>query len=203
MCVAIVKPKGKNITKKTLQEAWETNPHGAGLVFAHKGKLNAFKSMNEKEFIDTCLKLVKAYDENFLIHFRIATQGEINLENAHPFFVNKNLAFIHNGIIPNMPFDDDISDTRFFNMDILQQLPYKMNNKTHDKMIASAIGSSKLAFINHKGKFNIINERLGSWKAGVWFSNLNHCSASNYGALGSFKFNGMTWENFLEEKEGK
>ena len=42
MCVAIVKPKGKKISKKTLQEAWETNPHGAGLGFRSQGQAQRF-----------------------------------------------------------------------------------------------------------------------------------------------------------------
>jgi predicted glutamine amidotransferase len=195
MCVAIVKPKGKTITKKELKQAWNTNPDGAGFAFSKAGKLHCFKSMDKNKFINTAFDTMKKIDSTFLIHFRIATQGAVNIQNAHPFFVNKNLAFIHNGHIPGMKDSEKISDTRYFNIDILQQLPYKMNNKTHDKLIASAIGYSKLAFLNNAGEYNIINENLGSWKRGIWFSNLNHCRAPKLSTNQSiWRYNGMQWD---------
>ena len=94
-----------------------------------------------------------------------------------------------------MKDSEKISDTRYFNIDILQQLPYKMNNKTHDKLISSAIGYSKLAFLNNAGEYNIINEDLGSWKRGIWFSNLNHCQAPKLSTNQTiWRYNGMNWD---------
>lgn len=197
MCLAIYKPKGASISAKTMNEAWRANPDGAGFVFAKDNKLHAFKSMNQKEFTSTLKKTLKAVDAPFLIHWRWATHGAKNLNNVHPFFVHKNLAFIHNGVINGMPYHNEISDTRFFNMDILQALKYNMKNKAHDKLISSFIGASKLAFLNNKGEFNIINESYGTWKNKVWYSNLNHCSLKQYSAWDSFdefEFDGMRWK---------
>lgn len=206
MCIAILKPKNTKIDNETLSNAWEANPDGAGFAFAKDGEIMAFKSMDKKTFIDTLNVAMKKENTAFMIHFRIATQGAINLTNAHPFAVNKNLFFCHNGIIPNMPKSRDISDTRFFNMDILQKLPFKMNNKTHDKLVANAIGHSKLIFLNSAGEYQIINEHLGTWQAGAWHSNLSACATRESWLnddVEEWAFDGMAWNKQLSLKNVK
>jgi len=205
MCIAILKPKDVKIDNETLRNAWDANPDGAGFAFAQDGKIMAFKSMDEDTFIGRLNSAMNKANTAFMIHFRIATQGTINLDNAHPFAVNKNLFFCHNGIIPNMPKSREISDTRFFNMDILQKLPFKLNNKTHDTLIANAIGYSKLIFLNSSEEYQIVNEHLGTWQAGAWHSNLSACATAESfltdDELGEeWAFNGMAWNKQLTMK---
>ncbi len=189
MCVAILKTKGNRITKKELTQAWETNPDGAGIAWSDKGKLHVHKSYNSdgsmmesKKFISEVVKLQTKYlAKNMLIHFRIATQGfgidnQPDVENCHPFAVNKDVVFIHNGML-DTPYSKRISDTRFFNRLYLQKLPFKFSigNEALRKLIESKIGSSKLVFLDSKGNYDIANEGYGSWEGGNWFSNRNHC----------------------------
>ena len=175
MCVAIVKPKGAKITKKSLGQAWETNPDGGGFAFSNKGQIVIFKSLDKKEFIDKLWEALKLVDETFLIHFRIRTSGQTDLNNCHPFAINKDCVFIHNGIINNVESNNYMSDTRFFNRDILQQCGFQFGNKAQLKLIERFIGNgNKLAFLNSKGQFQIANEQIGTWQKDVWFSNINH-----------------------------
>ena len=189
MCVAILKTKGNRITKKELLQAWKTNSDGAGIAWASKGKLNIVKSynadgsmMDADTFVKQAVKLQgKFIDENMLIHFRIATQGRDELgnpdvANCHPFIVNKDVCFIHNGMI-NMPYSKLVSDTRLFNRDYLRALPFKfkLGNKAMRKLIENKIGQSKLIFLDSKGEYEIMNESFGTWEQGNWFSNRNHC----------------------------
>ena len=90
MCIAILKPKNIKLTKATLSKAWDANPDGGGFAFAKDGKMMAFKSLDKDVFIDTLSKAMKLDNATFMVHFRIATQGSINLDNAHPFAVTKN-----------------------------------------------------------------------------------------------------------------
>jgi len=199
MCVAILKGKNKRISRAELTDAWNSNPDGGGLAWSEGGKLHVFKSfdkdgkmMNRDEFVDIAVKLQTKYlSENMLIHFRIATQGEVNERNCHPFIVNKDVVFIHNGVIRDVPHSNEVSDTRYFNRLYLRALPFKFGDEHSpvfgargiNKLIEDRIGWSKLIFLNSGGEFEIVNEDSGTWKRGNWFSNLNHCRMTR-----TFKF---------------
>jgi hypothetical protein len=114
----------------------------------------------------------------FLIHFRIATHGTIDEYNCHPFQINKTQAFIHNGIIPNMPNDGKLdlrSDTRIFKDNVLRKLPQGWETNPAIKvLIESAIGMSKLCVLNIDNTFQIYKEASGHWKDDVWYSNKSY-----------------------------
>jgi hypothetical protein len=134
------------------------------------------KSMDFETFYD---KYTKAVERNpnstFLIHFRVATHGMIDEYNCHPFKINKGQAFIHNGIIPNMPNEgkeDHRSDTRIYKDRVLCKLPRGWeSNPAIQYMIEATIGSSKLAVLNIDNSFVIFKEESGHWADGVWYSN--------------------------------
>ena len=116
-------------------------------------------------------------DKAAAIHFRITTHGDTDAENTHPFQVGTNLAFIHNGIISRVDRKQDLtrSDTYHFNTKYLSQF-YRRDSrfifKDHFKdLIKEYIGHSKLVFLNNKGHHTIVNEQMGHWDEGVWYSN--------------------------------
>jgi hypothetical protein len=132
----------------------------------------------EKEMKDW-KRLYKVYEDwrnrfpsaHILLHFRISTHGGINIENCHPFKVNKSLAFIHNGII-----DTDIikgkSDTNSFNELVLKELPkdfYKQQSIMD--LMEYRIGYSKLVFLDGMNNYAIVGEHKGKWDNGNWYSN--------------------------------
>ena len=137
----------------------------------------------EKGFMDfdSFYKAYKPHQKKpMAIHFRITTHGETDEENTHPFRVGKNLAFIHNGIISNVDCSTDKtrSDTYHFNTKLLSPI-YKRDSrfiyKEHFKdLIRSYIGHSKLVFLNNKGHHTIVNEKMGVWDEGVWYSNTSY-----------------------------
>ena len=117
--------------------------------------------------------------EKALIHFRIRTHGETNTENCHPFTVNENVVFIHNGIINNVTAKGAESDTIVFNTQYLQSIvrnfgEQALKNPTVQALIEHFIGYSKLAFfIKGEKDFVIYNKSMGNEsKDGIWFSNL-------------------------------
>lgn len=107
MCVIIIIPKGKEISKEEFDMAWEVNPDGAGFalqtskgVYYHRG------FMNKEEFYSKISKYMGRHD--LLLHFRISTSKAVNQMQTHPYDINnittlkgftKNPVVAMNGII--------------------------------------------------------------------------------------------------------
>lgn len=178
MCIAICKPEGLSVNPEYLSESFKRNPDGAGFAYAEEGKL----------YIKKGLMTFKEFEEEFephktkaaIIHFRIKTHGSTDKENTHPFMVGSNLAMIHNGIISAIDRKDNknMSDTYHFNTKILSKL-YKRDSRfiykePYQELVREYIGASKLVFINNKGHFQIINEKMGVWENEIWFSNTSY-----------------------------
>ena len=173
MCIAIMKSENKKISKTTLQRCYESNPDGAGFMFAADKKLTVKKGyFTFKEFY----KDYKPHEnKQVLLHFRIKTHGPIDKNNCHPFLVNSGLGFIHNGIISGYG-DNKQSDTIDFNKSILQKIVSKHGNMglfddPMVELIENVIGYSKLVFLDRHGNYRIMNEDKGHWNNGVWYSN--------------------------------
>jgi hypothetical protein len=185
MCIIIVKPVNKVINERLAEYCWNKNKDGAGFVFSDNNRLRIYKHVGEN-FYDFW-KLYNRYvrsknkekNHTVIMHFRIATHGSIEKMNCHPFRINQELCFAHNGVIVGItvPKDSKKSDTNLFN-DLLKKLPSGWTkNKTTVQLVQHFIGSnSKLAFMDNDGEMAIFNEARGDWDedTGLWFSNLNY-----------------------------
>jgi hypothetical protein len=173
MCIAIYKPEDKILSQATLKECYDSNPDGAGFMYAQNKKLHI-----EKGFFsyDSFYKAYKEHEhKQAVIHFRIKTHGKIDTTNCHPFAVNNAIGFVHNGIINGFG-DSNHSDTIGFNNAILQPLVHKWGNLALFQdpiidLIEGRIGYSKLVFLDRHGNHKIMNEGKGVWDDGVWYSN--------------------------------
>lgn len=219
MCVAIYKPAKVSIAKKVLEACAEQNKDGCGMAYISQetGEIVVFKTMHFKDFYPVYKEAFRDNKESpFLIHFRIATKGKVNEDNCHPFVIDENHVFIHNGTITPVPVDPkgEVSDTRIFNEMILKKLPNGwVVNDGIKAMVEEFIGKSKLAVLNRNGDVHLYNEKDGSWKEGVWFSNTRHewrLKPSTYGTNdwkrvehedGSWTWNGIRrrWNGKLLE----
>ena len=202
MCLLITTKKNKMVKKQYLQNAYNSNRDGCG--FAHVGDsqivIKKFREFNE--FYNSYELAFKEYGHSseFIIHFRLTTHGETNgTFNVHPFRVHNDLVFAHNGIISNAKHDNKKSDTRMFNEEILQtfktqflikSLSNQNGNIGFIKLIKQFIGHSKLAFLDKMGNTYLINEHMGNWENGIWYSNSSHKSCGiSYGNYGGYSFN--------------
>ena len=176
MCIAIYKPEGIEIPQETLERCYRVNSDGAGYMFHKNGKLYVKKGFFS--FDDFWRSYKKDKRKEAVIHFRIKTHGVINEENCHPYKVNDDLAFVHNGIISGYS-DTHKSDTWLFNEDIVQPFVRKWGNleifeDPIKKLIENRIGYSKLIFMDNHGNTKIFNEDKGEWFEGVWYSNTGY-----------------------------
>lgn len=182
MCIAIYLPAKKEIKKDVLETCNEANPHGFGYAyFDNNNKLRIHKTVkNVTRQIKDFLKIRKTnIDKPFILHFRIATHGRIIPKCCHPFRVNDNLVFCHNGILGSAytggldMHKSEISDSIRFGSEMLAKLPPDfMNNEKIKELLADYIGpGNKMILLNKNGTHWILNENKGIWENGIWFSN--------------------------------
>lgn len=188
MCIAILNTKkAGRLPKKQIQNSWDNNDMGAGILWNKSGKLNVFKTYEYDEYIEK-------YDElrddksigNIVLHFRIATSGYNGEHNLHPFLVNNGLGFVHNGVIRSLG-NKSFSDTYEFN-DMLKKFKHNFLSCDMTKyFISEYIGYSKLIFLDSKDKYTIINEEMGKWSSGNWYSNDSYKEYKPYVYYGNQK----------------
>ena len=173
MCIAIYKPAGCEVTDLTLETCWQNNPDGMGFMYVKHNKIVIVKELkNFDRFLLKYEKAIKANPEcDFVLHFRIATSGIIDLTNCHPFRINQSLAFCHNGIIA-IETKKHVNDTRMFMKQVLRRLPDNWLTKSAIReLVEYRIGQSKFIFLDSKGTVSILSAHMGLWDNGVWFSN--------------------------------
>lgn len=191
MCIAIYVPANENLSDEILKNCYENNDDGCGFAYINVDNLGVKKIIIKKTMdFDVFLRQYKraksiAPESPFLVHFRIRTHGETTTFNAHPFAIDDEHVFIHNGIIKGVSWDKKKSDTQMFNEEILQQLPEGwMNNEGILKILSSFIDYSKLVIMDISGEVTIVNASKGTWKDKIWYSNKSY-EARNYGSWGT------------------
>ena len=177
MCIAILNEANNVIDFNTLQTCWNNNRDGAGMLYIQVGKLKVYKQMDSfNKFYDAYLKARNNdLTKKIVLHFRISTHGKVNKTNCHPFLVNNDLGFVHNGIISGLPYSADYSDTYMFNKEVLKRLPSDFISYNGIKLLLKEfIDYSKLIFLDSNNNYNIINEEKGVWDNGNWYSNTTY-----------------------------
>lgn len=191
MCIAILNTKKTTLSKEILRNCWENNGDGAGILYINNDKMQIFKEMKSFDnFYDNYIQIKNKYGKkNMVLHFRISTHGKVNKTNCHPFLVNEDLGFVHNGMIYDVPVSKDYSDTYMFNESILKEFKsgFEYNDTIMD-MLEFFIGKgSKLIFLNKNNHYKIVNESAGHWSMGCWFSNSSYKQVNNYVDFGGTK----------------
>ena len=178
MCVIAIQPRGVQISRDYLENCWENNNHGAGLMYANNGKIIVKKEMKSFDKFMEYVAEASKHDSSVVIHFRIATSGGINDYNCHPFKVHKNLYFCHNGILDiKVPHGSKENDTQIFNNSLMKPLPYNFyKNNAIMNVLQYTIGDyNKFVFLDDAGDYYILNENAGEWsEEGAWFSNTSY-----------------------------
>lgn len=180
MCIIAIQPLGVKIKESTLRNCWNANKDGAGIMYVENGKLIVNKVMTSFEEFMKIKRHADKMQSNIVMHFRIATSGGINERNCHPFKVNNDLYFCHNGILDiDVPLNSNINDTQIFNNSFMKGLPNNfVQNDSIMNLIEYTIGNrNKFVFMDSSGQFYILNENAGTWENGAWYSNSSYKSS--------------------------
>jgi glutamate synthase domain-containing protein 1 len=179
MCIIVVQPIGKNISRKTLETCFCNNPDGAGYMFTRDKKLVikkgyfTFDSFYHNYKIDW---IENGGVSPFVLHFRIATHGNIDRLNCHPHRLKENLAFVHNGIFSSVKAiraKESKSDTLQAAI-IFKQLP---DNWFYCKSMKILVGdffkanNSYGAFMDNTGQLFMTDKNSWTKKNKILYSN--------------------------------
>lgn len=192
MCIICASPAGiRQPSISTIRTMFRRNPHGAGYMCIHDGKVFISKGyMDEDEFVDVVKYEHFTAADPVVYHFRISTQAGVNPEMCHPFPLSRKLkdmkaldlfcrvGVAHNGIIKltSDPTNKEYSDTAIFITEYLADLirkPSDLRNPTLLKYIEHLAGS-KLAMLDEKGGITTIGKFINV--AGLMFSNASFTS---------------------------
>jgi glutamine amidotransferase len=186
MCLLIATTGRARPSKKALRRAAIQNPDGFGFAVIGDGKIYSYRSMDINDTIKSyCMVRDEFPEGDSIFHLRITTHGDTNIDNCHPFRVNDDVVMGHNGMLP-IKEEDGKSDTRIFAEDWLPEFDLGELLDTDEGMseLSQFAGGSKLAFLNTssllKQSLYIVNESLGHWADGVWYSNNSYKKSYGY-----------------------
>ena len=191
MCLLTFLPENVDFDYERARVSAQSNPDGFGFAI-HAGV--AIVKDHDMDFEKLWLRWIdlrKTYRGPALFHFRITTHGDTNIGNCHPFDVDgkPNTVLAHNGILPlTMPLNDNRSDTKLFAELVLPAIggvEALDNRERLEELENWAIGNKLVVLtVDEKAKFDwyIINEKLGHWDFGMWWSNSSYkrTYATNY-----------------------
>lgn len=189
MCIIIVANANKKISNRIIKQAYKNNPDGFGIAASVNGKLEVIKGLYKPS------KIIKIYNQlrtkasgDIVLHFRIATRGNVTDSLCHPFYVNKDLVMFHNGV----EIDEDIaghscsnkdeSDTKAFVNNILKNFKKGFQkNKNIMNMISKSVGdNNRLCFLDSNGVTTYSSSDLWVESKGILYSNPNLFYDENY-----------------------
>lgn len=179
MCQIIVAPAGKKVNMKYLKKAQVHNEDGYGVSWYEDKQVKTYKTMDFGTFCGIVASLKKFTK---VVHLRFATVGDKTIENAHPFEIPTGMMF-HNGTIFDMKpkyTDKNNSDSREL-AKLLSECDYD-SIMSIEPLITKIIGSTinRVVTLEDDGAVTIINEDLGLWDEGIWYSNDYHLKPNSW-----------------------
>ena len=191
MCIIAVKPIGMEMfPKETIENMFQRNHDGAGIMWAEDGKVHIKKGFMK---VESFLEFVDSRNDwkniPVVAHFRIGTAGPNDELNCHPYPVRQEntvecdceLAMVHNGILSgyNPPFGSRLNDTQVFINTVINKLPKKFyKNDAIVKLISGSIGTSKLTFLDGDGNITCIGNFIKD--GGYKYSNESYKTYRTY-----------------------
>ena len=179
MCIIIIANANKKISNRIIKQAYKNNPDGFGIAASVNGKLEVIKGLYKPS------KIIKIYNQlrakasgDMVLHFRLATHGNITDSLCHPFKVNDDLVMFHNGIIDKqlVGWTKDCtneSDSSLFCKNILQKFKHGFEGDNYIlNMLGDFIGSyNKICLLNSDGKASYINKDGWTTYKNITYSN--------------------------------
>ena len=206
MCLIICKAAGDLPCKETFFSGAKYNGDAMGIAyFRDDGQMAVHKWVDQThKQVKRAWQVVQAQkDRPVLIHFRFTTHGANSFSNCHPFPLGRDAVTAHNGIIPGH-YDKDKSDTALFIEKTFRPMYTEFGRdflkRSHD-LLHKDVGASKLATLDGDGEFHFVNESMGEWKDGHWYSNGWHFPNKHYGTHSSYaSHTGKTFASGVHSK---
>lgn len=183
MCLLTVFSPEAELNEQRMTEAAWNNPDGFGFALLVGDHIARFRSMSFSAAFDYFGQLRSEFPDAWgLFHHRFSTGGGETVDNCHPFTWahDERLAIAHNGVLPIKPGRRK-SDTRIWaehNLDGVS--PSQLDDNGWFAKTETWLGSSKAVVLSSHPDTEyglyILNEHLGHWEDGVWWSNRSYQS---------------------------
>ena len=184
MCLLTLMPKDVTISYEKASRSARSNPDGFGFAI-HVG--NAILTDHDMDFERLWTRFTNArkiQSGPAMFHFRIATHGNLDTDNCHPFYIGEDTQSVigHNGILPiPVPVGESRSDSRLFAEIVLPHCGgvERLDDEIFFKELESWSRGSKMVIMTvnpaTKADWYIVNEQDGHWgKDLVWYSNYSY-----------------------------
>lgn len=172
MCILVIKPAGVKLpAKNIIQNCYDNNPDGCGMMWVEDGQVMIDKGLYDFETFYS--KLLQHEEGNLVFHCRIKTHGEISQENCHPFKITDEFALAHNGILSVKCYEGK-TDSESFGIDYMSHLKkedllnYKIWKILNEIVVHNG---SKVAVMTNDDKIIAFNKEGFIKENGVYFSN--------------------------------
>jgi hypothetical protein len=174
MCLIIHSPHGKAIPDDHFNAGARDNDDGIGIM-STDGIAKFVGKRRTKKARRYARRLAEA-GIPFAVHFRWATHGRVGRANTHPFEIpGTDVYMMHNGVLwTAKDATDDESDTAIFARAVMPEyLQLSDTDPQWKAQLELESSYSKLLLMNAvTGEWDIVNEYLGDWLGGLWYSNL-------------------------------
>lgn len=181
MCLIIAVEQSRDLPLVTLQAAILSavpfNPDGIGLTYLDDDKAIIEKKVKDyNAVIDKALQLYRDTTDPFVLHLRYNTVGSNSNSNTHPFRISKTVTMAHNKTLEIEPPSIAWSDSRTV-AELLRRLCKADREFFGSPLFYSFIehhasNDNRFVFLDAELKsLTYINEHLGVFVDGIWFSN--------------------------------
>jgi hypothetical protein len=160
MCVILEIQPGVTIPHDHLYHAIHNNEDGYGLVIKHKETLEVIKACPEGGTTVEAITYLLDKNVNHLryLHLRHRTEGEINLENCHPYTIYEKdgiqIEFMHNGTMHEFAPDKEIKDA------VTQKITRHADTRSDSRIFADQILIPLIESLREPNYCSPINIRL-------------------------------------------
>jgi len=186
MCVIIIKEQDNIINHATLLASAMKNPDGLGIVWLDTYEIEKIESAKYEKLLTK---------RPFIAHFRYATVGKINLNNCHPFSINKDNVLFQNGTVPGLGnlLRTDTEELA----EILSDMPRRRWRSVLE------MTDCRYVIANTKTKkYNVYNKKL--WHVdddGILYSKPNVLGFSLMAVYGTLKYRYSNYYSYLAHSE--
>lgn len=200
MCILIHHNTNTSFNEDHLLDFYTKNSDGFGAIVNRGDKVDIIKHVGTFEDIKYLYdNEVHGYES--VIHFRMRTHGDIDLDNCHPYQVTEDIWMAHNGVLSTGNSKDvKKSDTWHYINDFLRPMlesnPELLQNPAFQSLVADHIGpSNKFGFMDGKGRVTILNRKSGVEHFNAWLSNTYAWSPARWGYYARHGYQGGLWDD--------
>lgn len=176
MCVIVIKPNGKTLSKDSLDECWRRNGQGAGFVFIPDKIKDGIVTEKGIMTLDALHTKVDKYLHKYgklIIHFRIQSRGGISAELTHPFpcdYKDKKRFLFHNGTVRLLNTTQTNSDSS-----LLAKYISVLEDDDAEKLLAKMTkeGYGRFVLVSNRDVKKFADNEA-EVQDGIWYSNTKH-----------------------------